>query len=200
MQPHHLIRDRLRQEMDRRKLSAVDIARGAGVRNSFIYDVLNGKSLHPSVIRLKQVADWLGVELSWLAGDDMPADGEERQRYDDFASITRLCVCASPGGGIALVEERMGGPCPFHREWIRGILGATPEQLRLLTLAGKNLEGGLQEGDVVLVDLRPDARTKPGLFAFFDGRALSVRQLAKPTGGGAKNQLIGRVVWMARSL
>ena len=63
-----MIRDRLRESMDARNMNCIQLANAAGVRTSFLYDILSGKSVNPSVVHLSKVATALQVNLSYLAG------------------------------------------------------------------------------------------------------------------------------------
>jgi transcriptional regulator with XRE-family HTH domain len=58
--------ERLHWWIEERGMNVHRLARISGVQASFIYDILHGKSLHPSAIRLTQVAHSLGISIADL--------------------------------------------------------------------------------------------------------------------------------------
>lgn len=223
MGAHHIIRDRLRQELARRGLTATELAKSAGVKTSFIYDILNGKSTNPSTVKLAQVAETLGVGLTYLAGLSNRAGASDMAGgaiADDLASIPRLKVRASAGGGTLETSDEEDGHYYFRRSWIRDTLKTTPETLRMLHITGDSMVPTLCDNDIILVDTQQKSPSPPGVFVLFDGLGLVAKRLelvsnAKPAQirilsdnaqYGAyersleETQIIGRVVWFAREL
>lgn len=215
MYQRQVIRERLRRELDRRNLSAVELARSAGVKTSFLYDILNGKSTNPSTVKLAQVAESLGVNLAYLAGtSDHPhlRAGSPPATLTDIAAIPVLAVSEAQ-----TVTDTNGECGYFKRGWIRERLGCGPEQLRMFTLTGDGMAPTLHEGDALLVDLRRKSPSPPGVFLLFDGFGLVPKRLEyagrtlvrvlsdNPAYGAyerplAELQVIGRVVWFSRQL
>lgn len=210
-----VIAARLKSRMGKLGLSALELARQAGVRPSFIYDILNGKSANPSTVRLARVAEKLGISIGYLAGQEeepapLPAESPH------YAAIPTLAV---RNGEVATVAVE-GEPYYFHRAWIRDRLGATPENIRLLFVMEDGMVPSLHLGDMVLIDLTKRLPSPPGIFALFDGMGLTVRrlELIAESGGGAVRissdnaqyetaqqplndiRVIGRVVWFAREM
>lgn len=222
MQAHQRIRDRLRQELDRRGLTAVDLARSAGVKTSFIYDILNGKSTNPSTVKLAQVAESLELSLSYLAGadDGAPIRAASAHIETDSVAIPSVTVMASPKDGAFVTVETMDTPFCFRRGWIRDCLGVAPEMLRMRKVTDDSMEPTLESGDMLLIDTGRTSPSPPGIFVLFDGHGLVAKRL-ECTGSGSERiirvisdnpqygtyeraakeiHIIGRVLWFARTL
>ncbi len=207
--PHQLIRDRLRSILADRSITAVELARDAGVKTSFLYDILNGKSTNPSTVKLGQVARALNVELAYLSGMSGSAiTSSTTPDPDDYACIP--CLNAA---------DKESDYYRFRHSWIRNHLQATPEQLRSLHVRGDSMAPTLLDGDVLLVDLTRNKPSPPGIFVLDDGVGLVVKRL-ELTGTEPMNlrilsdntnysayertirdaSIVGRVIWFSRKL
>lgn len=207
MQPHELIRNRLRQELEKRNLSAVELARSAGVKTSFIYDILNGKSTNPSTVKLAQVADTLGINLAWLAGS---ATHEHAAHGHPPATADFIAIPHVAGGEAA--------PVHFSRPWLRETLRVRPENLRMATLSGDGMAPTILNGDTVLIDTTSLTPTPGGIYVLTDGAALVAKRLEYAGGeksarlrvisdnprygayeqAASETRIVGRIVWLAR--
>lgn len=220
MLTHHIIRDRLKQELSKRGLSAVELAKSASVKTSFIYDILNSKSTNPSTLKLGQVAEALGVSLSYLAGisaDPSPAQGQGA--HGDYVHIPQLLV-RTQGSDASIATESLRGAISFSREWLNAHFSANASQLRFWRVATDCMSPTLQSGDTVLVNTEMRFPSPPGIFIIFDGKGLTAKRLEYTPGSGSKRlsilsdnprytphespleqvNVIGRVIWFARSL
>lgn len=213
---HEILRERLRNEIARQGISALELSRRSGMRQSFIYDILNGKSINPSTVKLAQVADALGVSLSYLAGMNVEAHSEAV--VPEAVQIASLNVEVSAGGGAVVTEEQSGAHYYFRRSWIRDQLQVSPDKLRMLHVSGDSMAPTLHDNDVILVDVGRRVPHPPGIFVLFDGLGLVVKRLETAGGGGVirilsdnaqysayersieEVNIIGRVVWFAREL
>ncbi len=206
----------LKYAMQQRNLSAIELARIADFKPSFIYDILNGKSSNPSSTKLAKLADILEISLTDLLGltPTTPASNE------NYVMISSILVAASAGAGAAVLEEREGEPYYFRRSWVRDRLNATPENLRMIFVQGDSMEPTLCQGDMILVDITQKNPSPPGIFVLFDGLGLVAKRLeflshSKPPSirllsdnpqylpyerAIAEVNIIGRVVWFAREM
>ena len=187
----HILSERLRQEMQRQGLSAMELARRAGVKNSFIYDILNGKSRHPSTVTLAPVAETLGVSLAYLAGANGAPAGEGRK---------------TPAGSPASLTV-----------WAASRLSVSEGRLRALRIAGDAMAPTLLDGDDVLVDTSRRTPSPPGLFMLSDGASHAAKRLEQLSGGQTRVisdnsryaprecpakelEILGRIVWFGRKI
>lgn len=209
----------LRKEMQERDMNVIELAKAAGLKPSFIYDILNGKSTNPSPIRLAGIADVLEISLSQLLGVETPS-GRSRPPSNEYVKISSILVAASAGGGNVTLEEREGEPYYFRRSWVRDRLNANPSELRMIFVQGDSMEPTLCHGDMILVDITKKNPSPPGIFVLFDGFGLIAKRiefLSNSTPPSlrimsdnpqylpydrafSETNIIGRVVWFAREI
>lgn len=217
--PHHVIAKRLKEILSDRGLTATELSRLSGVKTSFIYDVLSGKSKNPSVITLSKIANTLNVPLADLSGIAMssraatPPEGTPHA----YVSIATLRVDAAGKRIKGQVDAQQG---VFHRSWVADTLKADPENLRLHRIDGDTMEPTMHHRDTVLVDTSKTNPSPPGMFIVYDGFGLVAKRLELVPGRAeamvsikadnpqyeayerslGETQIIGRVVWFAREL
>lgn len=209
-----IIAKRLKSHMDKLKLSALELARKADVKPSFIYDILNGKSTNPSTVRLARVAEHLGISLAYLAGqEDTQAPGNIESPLVSLATL-------SVKNGDVITTQTSGEPYYFHNAWIKSRLDTAPENLRLLFVEGDSMAPALCHGDMLLIDCTRHSPSPPGIFVLFDGMGLTAKRLElvssstppmvritsdNPQYEASQQPLedldiVGRVVWFAREM
>jgi phage repressor protein C with HTH and peptisase S24 domain len=218
MKTHQIIAERLRAELAERGLSAVELARAAGVKTSFLYDILNGKSLNPSSVKLGQAAHALGVSLAWLSGLETGRH-QQPDAPEEHVRIPRITVHASAGPGAIAESEQAEEHYYFRRSWIRDKLRAMPEHLRMMYIRGDSMAPTLQDGDIILIDTQRRQPSPPGIFVLDDGVGIVAKRLEmagstppvlrilsdNPQYSPYERELreariIGRVVWFAREI
>ena len=57
---------RLKEEMEKSNINALELAEKAGVGATFVYDILKGKSKNPTSKKLLSIAEALNVSLSYI--------------------------------------------------------------------------------------------------------------------------------------
>ena len=189
------IGERLKTLMSEQKISAIQLAKLAQVKPSFIYDIIHGKSANPSVVKLSRVAEGLGVDVSALLGKQTAAKLDaaydtpsfqhaasqgfmEKGSSQQYATISSVIVEAGarPDQPFVLKEET-GKSYQFHKSWLKEKLGVKESDLRMITVRGDSMSPSLLPGDVVLIDISTRTPTPPGLFALFDGAGLAIKRL-----------------------
>ncbi len=214
---------RLRARTAQMGLNTLQLAERAGVNRSFLYDILRGRSLHPSAEKLAKVATVLKVDVEWLLGGVGQVEGEE-PKYDEdegFVAIRSVKVVAAMGGGRAVEDEvEEGEPYHFRAAWVRNALRVSPEDLRILRVEGDSMAPTLLDGDIVLIDLTRRTPTPPGVFVLFDGMGLVAKRIEHVPNSDPPTMriisdnprysvyertadevnLIGRVRWLGREL
>jgi hypothetical protein len=87
------IADRLRARARQLGLSGTSIAELAGVKRSFFYDILSGRSERPGLDRLEKIAAVLKVEATWLLNGTGEVEGESSLvKNPDLALVAIPCV------------------------------------------------------------------------------------------------------------
>lgn len=214
-----LLKDRLKSAIEQSGTNPSELAKLAGVKPSFIYDVLNGKSSNPNVTKLAQLCPYLRVSLSELL--DIPdAERKEEKAQSEYVAVSSILVTATAAGGVTVVEEQQGDPYYFRRSWVRDSLGVSPQDLRMIFVQGDSMEPTLCSGDMILVDISKRNPSPAGIFVLFDGLGLIVKRLeyivnSQPAAVRILSDnpqyhayehrvedinIIGRVVWFAREI
>lgn len=210
--------ENLTSAMQKRGVSAAELAKQAELKPTFIYDILNGKSRNPSMSRLAKIAAVLDIHLTDLLGIEEPP--QRAQHGEGYALVSKALNVSFDSGGRPDVLEQEADPYYFRRSWLRNRLGSEPENLRLVRIEGDSMEPTLCHGDVVLVDISRKNPSPPGIFVIFDGMGLlakrieylaqsnppSIRILSDnpqyhPYERKVKDtHIVGRVVWFAREI
>ena len=81
-------------------MSGTSIAEVADVKRSFVYDILSGRSEHPSLDQLEKIAVVLKVEVIWLLNGMGEVEGDSplvENPYPAFVAIAYANVHSSVG-------------------------------------------------------------------------------------------------------
>lgn len=211
-----MIAKELRQHMHRQQLTARELARKSGVKSSFIYDILNGKSTNPSTVKLAKVAHALGVNLSQLV-DPSPTTSPSLKVASTFAYDGHI---APHWLGTDALPALTCAPLSFSKRWLSGQLSADVAALSLFHITGDSMSPTLQSGDVVLINQNHVTPTPAGLYVIREGTSYCARRLeCRHEQGtatvriGCDNDyyssyertledvaILGRIVWVARTL
>lgn len=211
----NLLKDRLKQVIKQNGTNASELARQCGLKPSFIYDILNGKSTNPSTAKMARVSEALGTDLSSLLGLAPAARAKS-----EYVMMSSMLVTQAAAGGKVNIEEKEAEPYYFRQSWVTDRLHTSPENLRMIFVEGDSMEPTLCQGDMVLVDITRKNPSPPGIFVLFDGMALIAKRLeflpqSKPPSVRilsdntqyqpyerkiSEVQIIGRVVWFAREI
>lgn len=131
-------------------------------------------------------------------------------------------VRAAAGGGAIVEHETPDDALIFKEDWVRIELGAKPQDLYLIRVAGDSMEPTLRSGDVILVDRRATRPDREGVYILRMNGTLLVKRLQALPGGvvrvisdnatyepfnvtradleAADMAVIGRVVWTGRRM
>lgn len=181
---------RLSVAMQQAGLGATHLARQAGVPPSFILDILNGKSNHPSAIRLAKVASALQLPMTALIDEAVI----EMDRFK-------------------VLPLKQTGDLPglwFSPHWLRNLAGDDWALLRWYELEHGNRHPHLKAGTQLLIHSGWRLPSSQGWFALWHGQRIRVRALkAMPDGlwypigdEGEKERplrsedIAGRMLWM----
>lgn len=178
-----------------------ELARNSGVKPSFIYDILNSKSLNPSVVKLCKVAKTLNMSLTQLLG----LDG---CRHHEYESLVPIAWLDASGGDAAVMF--------FQESWLKAYLPSVKKgDLRLYSVATLDMIPSLQPRDLVMLDIGTREDFIVGLYLVRVQQQVFLRHVMKhankaaglfvltPCDGRLFSQevsvseveLLGRVVW-----
>jgi len=211
-----MIAKELRQHMHRQQLTARELARKSGVKSSFIYDILNGKSTNPSTVKLAKVAHVLGLNLSQLV-DPSPIASPCLKVATTIAYDTQIFpewLNTPPSSFIKI------SPLSFSKRWLCDQLDSDIASLSLFHICGDSMSPTLYSGDVVLISRQHVMPSPAGLYVIHDGTDYCARRLecrydngratvrvscdndfyASYESGLDALNVSGRIIWMSRIL
>lgn len=167
------IANRLRKRMAEVGVSAVELAKLADIKPSFIYDIMHGKSANPSVVKLARVAEQLDTDLSYFIEVRESAGGVGVRLAGDLFSPPMV-----EGGELNEAHEaqKVAG-IVFSRKWAFERLGAKPENLRLVVIKGDSMEPTFTHNDIALFDVTKNFPSPSGIYVVSDGFSLVVKRL-----------------------
>ncbi|WP_235819016.1 XRE family transcriptional regulator [Brucella pseudogrignonensis] len=217
------ISERLRELVPDRQVS--ESARRCGIAQRTFASYLQGTM--PTVPKLVQLAEGLGVNLAWLATGvepKFPPDKAFIQPFSDqeapgFTLVPRLDVEASAGPGALAHNEQAIDYLAFQESWLRA-RKINPSYARVLTAKGDSMEPTIRNGDVLLVDTSINHILDNTIYVIVYGDILLVKRVHSRLNGtvqlisdnplyppeevtaGEIEQLhvAGRVMWFGRSI
>ncbi len=212
-----LMIERLKKEMGRIGFNARQLAVEAAVGQSFVYDVLSGKSCNPTTNKLAAVAEVLGVSVPYLVNGTTNDNEIQTTTNGNIIAITQIV----PGSnGIISRDDVLfpqGKQHFFHKDWVKNNISSHYNDLRMVSIRGEQMHPSLKHGDLAILDMHKKQPTPPGVFALFDGAGLMFKRLEYiPTDGASVRvsvdsapysayncplsalDVLGRIVWFSR--
>lgn len=101
-----------------------------------------------------------------------------------FALVPRISVSLSAGGGAHQGEEMDLPPLAFREDWLRKKSVTSRSNLRICEVKGDSMEGYLQHGDTVLIDMGQREVIDNQVYALQYAGDLKVKRLARRFDGG----------------
>lgn len=171
------IAKRLRWVLADLDVSATDFSSAAGVAYS-TFRAYTGGERAPSAEFLASVFSRWGYMPSWILTGAEPRSLKELPARSasegDFVVIPQYEVTASAGSGAVNETEHPVDGLSFSRAWLAK-RGLNPVNLRVIDVTGESMQGRLNEGDKVLVDVT-DTRPKSGrAYVLLQGEELLVK-------------------------
>lgn len=158
-------------------INARQLADKANVGRSFVYDVLSGKSANPTTKKISAVADVLGVSVPYLIGGISNDNDILQYSQGGFVAVPELYSYGSDIKGASICIDTSKENHFFLKEWVERSLMSNPEHLRILTIQDDGMEPSFKKDDTVLLDIKKNVPTPPGIFAIHDGNSLLIRRL-----------------------
>jgi phage repressor protein C with HTH and peptisase S24 domain len=206
-----LVRERV-QELG---TSPYALATQAGLPEDAIRSVVSSGGLKhvPSLNRAAEICNLLGI--TFVLGAP-PAQSDARA--DEYEFLPRIDLAAGAGGGQDNADPVSVDHLAFRRDWLRRT-GVKPGNAVLFTVRGDSMAPGLNDRDLVLVDMgRADPATRK-IFAFTDTDGSARIKRLEPSPGALalrsdnpdypieyrsgedanRMRIIGEIVWSARS-
>ncbi|CEI84915.1 LexA family transcriptional regulator [Ehrlichia minasensis] len=203
-----MIVTRMKYQMDKMGINARELAHKADVGKSFVYDILSGKSTNPTSKKLMAIAKVLNVSLSYLISDDNYTYGQGNMNILPVYDLELENGKVSSSGDVNLYLSSNIN------------LTSNMKNLRVYYVKGDSMIPTLMNQDIVLVDIGDKIPHPAGLFVIVDTVGVSIRRLEylkenqkiklHVVSDNKKYssyechledmEILGRVIWYARSL
>jgi phage repressor protein C with HTH and peptisase S24 domain len=194
--------------------SVADLARAVGVSDNAIYKWVTGRG-KPGMLSLVNLAKAAGVSVEWLAtGKGQSLKGRSEHGVAPAAKpATPPATRGAAGDAVSHAVDYLD----FKPDWLKRTLNAEAEDLALIEAVGDSMAPTIDEGDLVLADLRETRFKSDGVYVLSNGDDLSIKRIQrepdgkltirsdnlayKPVTVAAESvSLFGRVIWMGGRL
>lgn len=191
-----------------------------GKSASHVYKICRGAS-RPSMVYLQHLYDELRIDLNWLLTGEQ-GEGQSvmgKPSASELVYAPMFDVQASAGFGSQVINEDIEDYFAFDKNWLSRQLGVATDQLAFVSIRGDSMLPTLNDSDNVLVDMSKKSVSQNDLFLLHTEQGLMAKRLNKHKEGievisdnplydnwlitqdnQATNQIVGKIVWCARSL
>lgn len=177
--------DRLNQAMNESGMTQGALAKASGVAQPTIWRLASGNAQGST--KIVEIANALGVRVEWLSSGEGPMrDGEIiRERVPNVGAekayrVDVLDVQASAGPGTMLSTDFIETirAIEYTPEKGRALFGSLPPaQVKLITVRGDSMEGTIDPGDEIFVNIGVREFDGDGIYVFIFGNTLHVKRL-----------------------
>jgi len=173
----------IERRMTALKLNAKSLSKKAGLNDTAVRDILEGRSRNPRHDTLQKIAKALGCTAADLTGEKQRQAPVERMQSGDTVEIAELEVHAGSGMGIdgdgtlMASDENVAivGVHTMPTASFREAYGISSGRIRILAVKGNSMEPKLWPGQRVMVDIEDKTPSPPGIFVVWDGLALVLK-------------------------
>jgi len=170
---------RLRLMVEELELTGTEVAARTGVPYSTFRAYTSGQRA-PSAEFLASIFSAFGYSMAWLLTGAEPrragaGSAEPGSLNDDFVVIRQHeDIAASAGHGAANSEHADIGGLSFSRKWLAK-RGLNPAQCEVINVTGDSMQGRLNDGDKVLVDISDRTPKSGRAYVLLQGEELLVK-------------------------
>lgn len=196
--------------------SVADLARAVGVSDNAIYKWVSGRG-QPSMMSLVNLSKAAGVSVEWLAtGRGAPTKSRTEIHSADPADAMppeRPSLRIAVNGRSSIQNPQVVDYLSFQPEWLARALNLDARNMALVEVVGDSMSPTIDEGDLVLVDLREARFRHDGIYVMRTSGDLAVKRLQRQSDGNLlirsdnsayesatvkpdEVALLGRVVWL----
>jgi phage repressor protein C with HTH and peptisase S24 domain len=162
--------------------SVADLARAVGVSDNAIYKWVSGRG-QPSMISLVNLAHAARVSIEWLAtGQEASKSEEPPAEAGEYVYLPRNSLRTSSGRAAA-ENRQVVDYLAFKNEWLRRRVGIDPKGLMLIEAVSDSMAPTIDEGDLVLVDLRDPRFRYDGVYVLRASGDLPIKRIQRRPDG-----------------
>jgi phage repressor protein C with HTH and peptisase S24 domain len=195
--------------------SVADLARAVGVSDNAIYKWVSGRG-QPSMISLVNLARAARVSIEWLATGQNAPKGEAQKESGEYVYLPRNSV-RIPVGRTTVQSRQIVDYLALRTEWLRRRIGIDPKNLILVEAVSDAMTPTIDEGDLVLVDLREPRVRHDGVYVLRTHGDLAIKRIQRRPDGKViirsdnaayesavvaadSVNVVGHVIWIAGRL
>lgn len=182
--------DRLNAAMRECGHTQASLAEAIGMAQPSVWKLTSGVTKNTR--KLYEIAKVLGVRPEWLADGELPMHSEvsgsaqikipkeERLADPDYYRVDVLDVQASAGDGYLVSTEFVETirAIEYTSEQAKALFGPRPaESIKVITVRGDSMEGTIEPGDQIFVDLAITHFDGDGVYVFVFGKTMHVKRL-----------------------
>jgi len=209
--------DRIREL--RGEMQQAELADKLSIHKNTMANYERGDRFPDVKILLKILEVFPDTNPAWLlTGEGFKNRSEPVQK--GFVMFPRYEIEAGAGPGRNVQSEQIVDFVSFKEEWVQNFLRVPRKDLSLLSVKGDSMNPTLNDGDMILVDLRSDRIDDSAIYVLEFDDALLVKRIQRKLDGSvvikSDNQLyepevlqkdraetlriVGRVVWSGRRM
>ena len=172
-----------------RRMMALDLNRKslskkAGLNETAVRDIIEGRSQNPRHDTVTKIAKALGCTAADLMGERAPPPQRAVRENGDTVSINELDVHVMAGAGVlddgadVMVAHEASAVIGVHTypaASFREAYGINPGRVRIIPVRGTSMEPELWAGQRVMVDVEDRTPSPPGIFVVWDGLGLVLK-------------------------
>jgi hypothetical protein len=177
----------LAKQIERRmlalNLNRKSLSKRAGLNETAVRDIIEGRSQNPRHDTVAKIAKALGCTAADLMGERVQAARPAREN-GDIVSINELDVHVAAGAGVlddgadvmaAHEASAVVGVHTYPASSFREAYGINPGRVRIIPVRGTSMEPELWAGQRVMVDIEDKTPSPPGIFVVWDGLGLVLK-------------------------
>ncbi|WJY16332.1 S24 family peptidase [Pectobacteriaceae bacterium CE90] len=160
-----------------------DIAVALRVTPKAVSKWFNAESI-PRRGKISELAEYVGTQSNWLLGEGSedqtsPIEAKYNTR-SSFYRVEVLDVQASAGNGSLVSTDFIETirAIEYTNEQARALFGHRPsESVKVITVRGDSMEGTIEPGDQIFLDMNVIEFDGDGIYVFVFGKTLHVKRL-----------------------
>ncbi|WP_454886149.1 XRE family transcriptional regulator [Sphingomonas oryzagri] len=172
-------------------ISQAELARRVPMSQSTMNSLINSdarttKHLHKIARVLETTPDYLTGEIDDPDAGATPSPTPETVAEQlDAVRVPHLSLHYSMGGGNVVAEPTVLGYFTVPKEWLRGHIRGTPEDVAVIMGEGDSMEPTIRDGDMLLIDrAQRTMRQSDQIWAIAVRDSGSVKRLRRARSGG----------------
>lgn len=167
-------------------LNQKSLAKKAGLNDTGVRDILEGRSRSPRHDTLTKLAKALGCTVGDLTGEPTARRPVSAEMDLAIVAINELDVHVAAGpsssddvAGLMAAHEASAviGVHTYPAQSFREAFAVEPGRIRILAVRGDSMEPRLWAGQRVMVDIEDKTPSPPGIFVVWDGLGLVIKRV-----------------------